>query len=312
LTTEEDFDAVVIGGGPAGLSCALWLARYRRSVCVYDTGEPRNKPAWGVHGYPGISDPPPLELRAIIRQQAIDAGAVLRIGEVTRLSGSRDAFLVHLDASSPVNERARITRARRVVLAYGLRDFVPSVKGISRFYGHSVYHCPDCDGPSVLNQAVGVLGHDNHAVALALYLLTWASDVVLLTNGQTPRLSGEAAQILVEKNIAVHTSPIEELSGNEGCLTEVRLEEVVLPLDALFFHLGSEPRCAFAHDQGCALDPAGYIDVDRGQQTSVHGLYAAGDLAGHPHLAIAAAAEGVRAALAIHRSLLPTSYFVGG
>jgi thioredoxin reductase len=300
----DEFDVAVIGGGPAGLSAALWLARYRRSVCVYDTGDPRNKPAWGVHGYPGIPDPPPLELRAMIRQQAIDAGATVRIGAVTRVSGSRDSFTIE-------TEDQRVTHARRVVLAYGLRDFVPDVAGIAEFYGHSVYHCPDCDGPSVQNQHVGVIGHDRHAVALALYLLTWASRVVLITNGRQPDMNGSASAMLSEKNIDLYTDAILELAGADGCLQEVVLQNGKLPLQALFFHLGSEHRRDFAIDFRCTLDPAGYVDVDRGQQTSVHGLYAAGDLAGHPHLAIAAAAEGVRAALAIHRSLLPDSYFVG-
>ena len=303
-SVKKLYDAVIIGGGPAGLSCALWLARYRRAVCVFDTGEPRNRPAWAVHGFPGLSDPPPLELRARIRLQATNAGAEHRIGAVTRVAGHKDQFTLDL-ADGPA------IRARRVVLAYGLRDFVPDVPGIADFYGHSVYHCPDCDGPSVHGQHVGVLGHDRHAAALALYLLTWAASVTLLTNGIEPDLSADAGELLAEKNIAIHTAAIAELSGKDGCLQEVRLVTQPIPLQALFFHLGSEPRCDFAKELGCGMDETGYVDVDRGQQTSVHGLYAAGDLAGHPHLAVAACAEGVRAALAIHRSLLPESYFLG-
>src|SRR5690349_11949093 len=98
MTPEKDiYDAVVVGGGPGGLACALWLGRYRHTVCVFDTGDPRNKPAWGVHGFPGIADPPPLELRALMRQQAKDAGAEHHIATVTGISGEKDNFLITID-----------------------------------------------------------------------------------------------------------------------------------------------------------------------------------------------------------------------
>jgi thioredoxin reductase len=301
LTPPELYDAAVVGGGPAGLSCALWLGRYRRTVRILDTGEPRNRPAWAVHGFPGLPDPPPLELRERIRNQAIHAGAEHTISEVVRISGEKDAFeLVHADGS--------VVRARRVVLAYGLRDFVPDVPGIRAYYGHSVYHCPDCDGPSVQGMHVGVVGHERHAVTLAVYLLTWAQTVALLANGEKVDLSEDAAA-LNEQNIRIHHGRIELLAGEAGRLREVVTSDGTLPLESIFFHLGSEPRCPFAVDLGCETDEDGYITVSNGQQTSVPGVYAAGDIAGHPHLAITAAAEGVQAALAIHRSLTPDRFF---
>lgn len=258
-----------------------------------------------MHGFPGIPDPPPLELRARIRQQAIEAGAEHRVSAVTSVGGKRDAFEVQLHNDD-------VASARRIVLAYGLRDFVPDVAGISSFYGHSVYHCPDCDGPSVRGQRVGVLGCDRSAAALALYLLTWTPHVSLLTNATAVDLTGSSRAILHQQKIEVVEDAILALDGQDGCLSEVSFGSHALPFDALFFHLGSEPRCSFANDYGCTADEHGYIDVDRGQQTSVAGLYAAGDIAGTPHLAATAAAAGVRAALAIHRSLLPDSFFLDG
>ena len=303
--SPDIWDTIIVGGGPAGLSCALWLARYRRAVCVFDTGEPRNRPAWAVHGFAGFPDPPPLELRARVRLQAVDAGAHYEIGAVAGITGSKDEFLVSVEGRPPA-------RARRVVLAYGLRDFLPAVPGIETFYGHSVYHCPDCDGPSVAGQRVGVIGHDRHAAALALYLLTWTDHITILGNGATPDLKPAAARTLHENGIVINDARIDRLTGASGRLESVAFDDAsTIPIEAVFFHLGSEPRCAFAEDLGCGMDEDGYIEVDDGQQTSTPGIYAAGDIAGHPHLAITAAAEGVRAALAIHRSLTPDSFFVG-
>jgi thioredoxin reductase len=309
--SDDALDVVIVGGGPAGLSCALWLARYRRSVCVLDTGDPRNRPAWAVHGFPGIPDPPPLELRARIRAQAVEAGAIHRVAEVVRVDGEKDSFEVATGDGSSLH-------ARRVVLAYGLRDFVPDLPGIGEFYGHSVYHCPDCDGPAVRDQAVGVIGSDRHAASLALYLLTWTPHVTLLTNAAELDIQPDALDTLTVNGVRIDRRPITALRGDRGVLKEVTFAgsndaaggTAEVEMNAMFFHLGAEPRCSFADDRGCAIDEHGFVEVDRGQQTSVHGVYAAGDIAGHPHLASSAAAEGIRAALAIHRSLLPDSFLL--
>ena len=150
---SDPVDAVIVGGGVAGLSAALWLARYRRSVRVFDGGEPRNEPAWAVHGYPGLVDPSPTELRRRLYEQATGAGAELGTREVRRVSGTRDDFSVELDDGT-------VVAARRVVLAYGLVDHLPDIPDIEAFYGTSVFHCPDCDGPGVEDHRIGVVGWD--------------------------------------------------------------------------------------------------------------------------------------------------------
>jgi len=299
--TAETLDTVIVGGGPAGLSAALWLGRYRRSVAVYDVGEPRNEPAWAVHGYPGIQDPAPLELRRRLQGQAKGSGAALREGEIRVVRGEKNAFELETSAGD-------VVLARRVILAYGLRDYIPDIEGIEPLYGTSVFHCPDCDGPSVADTRIGVVGWNRHGANQALYLRHFSEDVVLLTNGVEPELKDDALDALTNAGIPVMTERITCLSGNGGILTQAELEGAEpVRLDALFFHLGSEPRCDLAGQLRCELDDDGYISVDRGQETSTAGVHAAGDITGHPHLASIAAAEGVRAALTIHRSLLPGS-----
>lgn len=295
----EQFDAAIVGGGPAGLSAALWLGRYLRSVVVYDAGGARNEPAWAVHGYPGVQDPLPSELRRRLYQQAQGEGAEIRTGEVTRIEGGRDRFTLH-----PVEGSA--VRARRVVLAYGLRDYLPEIEGVEPLYGTSVFHCADCDGPSVKGQRIGVLGWNRHGANQALYLRHFSEDVTLLTGGEPTDLGRDARDALARSGITIRDTRIERVSGHGGNLTQAEFDDGdTLRLDALFFHLGSEPRCELAEQLGCELDDDGYIVVDRGQETSCAGVHAAGDITGHPHLASIAAAEGVRAALTIHRSLLP-------
>jgi thioredoxin reductase len=301
VSRTELHDAVIIGGGPAGLAAALWLGRYRRSVVVYDVGDPRNEPAWAVHGYPGVPDPTPSELRRRLFEQAQGAGADLRTGEVVDVQGDKGDFLLTTATDDQV-------RARRIILAYGLLDYLPQIDGIEALYGTSVFHCADCDGPSVADSRIGVIGWDGYGANLALYLRHWSDSVILLYNGQTPDLDDDATRVLRENDIHILHRTVSKLAGHGGNLTQAEFDDgSTVRLDALFFHLGSEPRCALASQLRCALDDDGYVTVDRGQETSCAGVYAAGDITGHPHLASIAAAEGVRAGLTIHRSLLPDS-----
>lgn len=295
----SEADVVVVGGGMAGLSAGLWLGRYRRRVVVFDAGPGRNQPAGGVHGYPGVKDPKPARLRATLRAQARDVGATVVRGEVVDVRGGKGGFHIGLAGGADI-------ACERLVLAYGLRDYVPAVPGFVEHYGSAVFHCPDCDGPGVRDMRVGVLGWDRHAAALALFLLTWTDRITLFTHGCPLEIDDDALGVLADNGIAVRTETVARARGDGHALAALELatgEDV--PLDAVFFHLGSEPRCDLAARLGCGTDDDGYIIVDRGQETSVPGVYAAGDITGHPHLAVTAAAEGVRAALTAHRSLLP-------
>jgi thioredoxin reductase len=295
----EHFDTAVIGGGPAGLSAALWLGRYRRNAVVFDFGEARNEPAWAVHGYPGLQDPLPSELRRRLTEQALGAGALIRNAEIVRVEGCSDAFTVQPRHGAPVH-------ARRIVLAYGLRDYLPEIENLDSLYGTSVFHCPDCDGPAVADSRIGVLGWDRHGANLALYLRHWSDQITLLSHDRPLQLDPRQLHAVASAGITIRQGRVRRVTGHGGNLTQAEFDDGgTIRLDALFFHLGSEPRCELAEQLGCELDEEGHVVVDRGRETSCPGVHAAGDITGPPHLAVIAAADGVRAALAIHRSLLP-------
>ncbi|MFW5950892.1 MAG: NAD(P)/FAD-dependent oxidoreductase [Gemmatimonadota bacterium] len=298
---SRTWDAVIVGGGPAGLSAALWLARYRRRVITLDEGHPRNEAAWAVHGYPGLPDPDPERLRSTIREQATAAGAIFERRRVVEITGEKGDFTLADAAADTIG-------ARRIVLAYGRRDRLPGIPGLEACYGRSVFHCPDCDGPTVEGARVAVLGHDRNAAALALYLLTWAREALMLTNGLDPALPPDAIGTLRRHSVGIITGRVERLES-EGCqLRAARVDGRVVPLDALFFHWGSEPASGLGSVTGCTVNRHGDLEVNGSLETSIPGIYAAGDIIGRPHLAVSAAAGGVRAALALHRSLLPDEF----
>jgi thioredoxin reductase len=299
------YDVIVIGGGPAGLSGALWLARYRRKVRVFDREEPRNAVTWAVHGYPGREDLPPAELRKIIRLQAVDAGAEYEPACVVSVEGEKDNFTVNLDDG-------RTFGAKRLLMATGLRDIVPEIPGLDDFYGTSIWHCPDCDGPSVVDRKVGVIGWGRQIAAYCMYMLTFTENLTILTHGHPPDMAENAREALARWNIPVKEAVIERLEGKGG-----QVERVVYDggetedFDAMFFHIASGPGSSFPADMGCQADEDGILEIDKEYETTVPGVYAAGDIVPGSRLAIRAASEGVRAAVGIHKSLIGDDRRIG-
>ena len=296
---QTTYDAIVIGGGPAGLAAALWLARYRRTVRLFDAQDPRNKETWAVHGYFGIDDPGPLELRAIGRQQAANAGAELEAAVVKTVEGAIDDFRVTLGDD-------RVFRSRRVLFATGLKDIVPEVPGFDDFYGTSIWHCPDCDGPSVIGKKVGIIGWGTSIAKYALYFLIWTEDLTVLTHSHPKDMSDDAIATLKEYGIPVNQKAITAMEGADGKLERVVFHDGTSePFEALFFHVACGPGSTLPQDAGCEVDDEGVVQVDKEFATSVPGVYAAGDITPGTRLVVRAAYEGTRAAMGMHKSLIP-------
>jgi thioredoxin reductase len=289
----------VYGWCPAGLAAALWLARYRLRVRLFDAEEPRNAPTWAVHGYLGLEAVPPMELRRIGRRQALDAGAEFEAATVVGVEGAIDDFRVRLADGREVG-------GRRLLFATGLRDIVPEIPGLRRYYGTSIWHCPDCDGPSTVGLRVGVLGWGRQIAAFCMEMLTWTDRLTLLTHGHPAELPERSREALRRFGIPVLTQEIRRLEGEGGSVRRAVLADgTTLEVDALFFHIAYGPGSSLPIELGCDASEEAIVLVDEDHRTSVAGVYAAGDLTPGSKLAIRAAAEGTRAAIGIYRSLLP-------
>jgi hypothetical protein len=203
----SEVDAVVVGGGPAGLAAALWLGRYRRSVVVLDSQDYRSASVERSHGYLGRDPQTPLDLLARGRQELLAyPTAAIRPAVVSSITRRPDRrFDVRLDDGSLV--------AHRVVLATGVRDVVPVVRGFDEHYGASVFHCPACDGYEARDRDVVALGWDAHLVGFAATLLNWARSVTVVTDGR--RFAGDETcrSVLADNGIALLEQDAVEFVG---------------------------------------------------------------------------------------------------
>ena len=291
------YDAIIVGGGPAGLTCSIFLGRYRRRVLVIDSGRPRNYATEGIHGYLGYHSIKPSELLSRGRAEATEVGVEFRDGRVTKIERVGDVFEVSCDGDTLC--------ARRVVLAYGVRDTLPDIPEIESYYGKSVHHCPDCDGYEARDQRIGVIAWGKSAIGLTEKLVRWSNDIVIFTHGHARDWDDEQHSKLLAEQVDIKDEKIVALDGNDGVVEAAVLstgERVAVR--RIFFHIHVERSCTLAEELGCEVDAdKPNIKVDHHRQTTVEGVWAVGDLVEGSQLAITAAADGAIAAIAINETL---------
>jgi thioredoxin reductase len=301
---NESYNVIVIGGGPAGLSGAVALARSRRSVLVVDAGQPRNRRADQVHNFLTRDGTPPADLYAAGRAEVARYGGHVEVGPVTSLGRDGELF------RAEVNGRA--VTARRLLVATGLHDELPDVPGLAERWGIDVLHCPYCHGWEVRDQRVGILATGPGAVHQALLFRQLTSHVTVLRHTAAP-FAAEQAEQLSALGIPVIDGPVAQVEAAAGRLTGVRLADGTrVAFDALTV----TPRFVANAD---LLTPLGLatvevslggqviatrISADAGGATSVPGIYVAGNVADPQAQVITSAAAGLMAGAAINSDLV--------
>ncbi|MFE1481265.1 NAD(P)/FAD-dependent oxidoreductase [Streptomyces fimicarius] len=306
---QQRYDVVIVGGGAAGLSGALTLARARRSVLVIDAGEPRNAPASHVHNYLGRESTPPGELLAIGRGEAAGYGAEIvegRVASAERLSGDGErGFRV-------VTEDGRSVEARRLLVTTGLVDELPPVPGLAERWGREVLHCPYCHGREVADRPIGVLATGPLAVHQALMWRQWSEDVTLFLH-TGPEPSEEEYEQLAARGVAVVDGEVAGLEVADDRFTGVRLASGrVVAREALVVQARFTARSAVLESLGLkavAQEMGGvvigsYVPADPTGATEVPGVWAAGNVTRLTEQVIGAAAAGLMAGGAINGDLI--------
>jgi thioredoxin reductase len=269
---------------------------------VVDSQEYRSRAVERSHGYLGRDPQTPLELLARGREELLAyPTASVRMSTVSTIAVRPDGrFHVSLVDGGLV--------AHRLVLATGVRDVFPAVRGFDEHYGASVFHCPACDGYEARDRDVVAIGWDRHLVGFASTLLNWARSVTVVTDGHRFPDDEACRATLDENGIELVEQGAVEFLGSRGALEAVLLDDGrSLPASLAFFSLAHVPQVSLATALGCALDEDGYVVVDRMGQTNIAGLYAAGDLVPQLQLVQVAAASGAVAGVGAAQSLFGTS-----
>jgi thioredoxin reductase (NADPH) len=266
-------DCLVIGGGPAGLTAALYLARFSRRFAIVDTGDSRASRIPNTRTLPmypgGVSGPRLLKDMAA---HVASYGVRVIKGDVAMLGRSGHGFSARLASG-------RMLKARRVILCTGAQDVELAVPGLeSAVRDGQIRYCPICDGPEVALRKIGVIGYNAHAPQEALFIAeTYSRNVTLLTLGQRMRVSPALQRRLLRRRIAIVRKRLHAIEFPRGGRAVVRFADGQLErFDTLYSALGLEARSQLALRLGATATQAGMLKVSEHQETTVPGLYAAG------------------------------------
>lgn len=292
---EQRFDAIIIGGGPAGLTAALYLGRARKTVLVIDRGNPRHAISEGVHNFLTRDGMPPAALRITAWEQMAAYPSVVRHqASVASLEREDDVWIAGLKEGERVEGRA-------VLLATGVVDEHPDIPGYRERWGHSIHHCPYCHGWEMRDQPLAVLASGKAAGHLAPLLRGWSSDVVLLTHGKP--LPPEDRAPLTDAGIQSFDAPVVRLEGPGHQLERIVLADGTVLQRSGLFVAAAQHQVPLVEASGVRLNDEGYVDIDPLGATSLPMVWAAGDLTSRYQQVIEAAAQGGRAGAMINAAL---------
>ena len=286
------YEAVIVGGGPAGLSAALVLARACRTIAVIDAGTPRNNASPGVHAFLSRDGILPADLKKTSRKQIAaypDVEFLSQSVRHVRTAHPESGFRIALTGGQTL-------RADVVILAVGMSDELPDVPGFHQHWGRRIIHCPFCHGFENRGARWGVLAKDLNDVAKAGDYSHW-TDTLTVFADQRVHIPDELLDSLASKNITLDRRPVRQLvSSDDGDLRAIEMHDGSHVLCETLVYRPQQHQTDMVIDSGVALSETGRVWIDDDYQTSIPGMFAAGDLTPGCQDALAAAAEGARAA----------------
>ncbi len=326
---DNPFDSVIIGGGPAGLSTAVYLGRLRRSSMVVDDHEGRSLWQQVNRNYLGFPDGiEAAELRKLGRRQAANYGTQFCNGQVENIVRQGKLFCVRIVPSLPISDEPEEGSQERreedaadaskvgetqieghaelwastLVFACGVQDHFPEFLGRDECVGRTLFWCIICDGYEAIDKRAVVLGDDEEAASTALQLRQFTAQITLVAGEPTFKLPPARLDDLKTAGITTVTGRVQNLPNDDGCVTALELEGgQTIPIDVLFTVHEKTPRSDLARALGVKCDEQGYIAADDEQKTKVPGIFAAGDVTRkHNHQISSAVHEGGMAAAAVN------------
>lgn len=298
MQTTTHFDVVIIGGSYAGLGAALVLGRSLRRVLVIDSGKPCNRQTPHSHGFLTRDGQSPSEIATIAREQISQYSTVQFLADTVLLAERLSyGFRVTTD-------EGQAFRARKLVLAFGIVDQMPELPGFAECCGRSVLHCPYCHGYEVRQQPTGILASGELGYEMATLIQHWTHSLTLFTNGPS-MLTESQRQLLDALAIPVIETPVAAIDHQQGYLTALQLTDgTQVPLTAVYARVPFQLSADLARHLGCVLSEPGLIQITEFGETTVPGVFAAGDATSPMRQLIMAAANGSKTGAWINRKLI--------
>lgn len=303
---NKTYEAIIVGGSYAGLSAAMALGRALRRVLIIDAGEPCNRNTPQSHNFITHDGTPPAVIAQIARSQVKQYQTIhWQEGRVEKIAGASGDFRVSL-------ESGEVFTAPKVLLATGVKDLLLKIAGFAECWGISVLHCPYCHGYEVRGRETAILLNGDMALEMVKLISHWTPKLCLLTNG--PSTIAESDRALIEANgIEIVEKKILKLEHEQGHLKRVVFGDGShRELEVMYARVPLQQHLDVAAQLGCALNPMGLIEVDELRQTSVPGLYAAGDNSSPARSVAGATGAGNMAGAAINKQLIEDHFRQSG
>ncbi|TCD27236.1 NAD(P)/FAD-dependent oxidoreductase [Pedobacter psychrodurus] len=297
-----DFDVIIIGGSYAGLSAALTLGRATRNVLVIDAGKPCNRQTPHSHNFLTHDGDKPAAISKAAKAEVLKYPTV-------RFLERKAITTKQIDGGFSIGvESAESFTARKILLAMGLKDVLPDIKGLAECWAISAVHCPYCHGYEIRNEKIGLLMNGEHAFEMAKNLHLWNKDLTILTNGKS-LLTAEQTEKLKAKSITIIEDEIIELVHVNGYLEDVVFKNgEKLALKAIYVKSDVEQHVNFDEQLGFELTDLKTIKVDGQQQSTAKGVYAAGDCATLFRSLSIITAAGTMAAVAMNKEIISEDF----
>ncbi|MCM3714793.1 NAD(P)/FAD-dependent oxidoreductase [Alkalihalobacillus oceani] len=297
--SDSILDVVIIGGGPGGLSAALVLGRARRTVALVDEGHPRNAITKRSHGFLTRDGAKPFELRQIAREQMEKYPTVgLHQDEAIDIERKQNQFITK-------TSKGEILTSRKLIVATGLREELPDIKGLSDVYGQSFFSCPYCDGWEFQDQPLVIIGNGRKLLAYTRIIHNWSRDLIVCTNG-TAMISEDEKNELERHSISFIETPIRELVADQGQLQQIVFQtgERLARKAGFLLDTGAKQSTFLPQKLGIPLTDKGSFETQSHGKTEVEGVYVIGDAAKRFTGLMGAASEGYEAGIALNHELV--------
>ncbi|MEQ8474686.1 NAD(P)/FAD-dependent oxidoreductase [Fulvivirga sp.] len=296
MVKQEKFDVIIIGGSYSGLAAGMALGRSLRQVLILDSGQPCNRQTPHSHNFLTQDGKSPMEISTLARQQ-VNAYSTVR---------QHDAFVINAQQVRDefvITTATEIFRAKKLILATGIKDILPAIDGFSECWGITVLHCPYCHGYEIRHQNTGVLGNGDKGYEFVSLISNWTTKLTLFTNGVST-LSAEQQSKLSQKSISIIQTEIEKLEHINGHLQRIHFKDgSSMEIQAIYAPRPFEQHSNLASILGCEITDDGYIKTDLMQKTTVPGIYACGDNVTRNRTVANAVATGTTAGMMLNKEM---------